>query len=109
MIDREYATRYIQVRCEDDESFKKNIEALDKYDFSPCLTHGRRLESAKESIEKMYDNKFFDKYGFYMFDNLSSDEIQCYLVSRYNIIIQEYVDYVIRHEAGHYETASKRI
>ena len=109
MIEKEYADRYIEVHCEDDENFKKNIEALDEYDFGPCLTHGRRLESAKESIEKMYDNKFFDKYGFYMFDNLSAEEVQYYLVSRYDIIIQEYTDYIIRHEAGHYETARKRV
>ena len=104
MINKEHAISYIKVRCEDDENFRKNIEALDEYDFSPYLTQGRRIESAIEAIEKVYDNKCFDKYGFFLFDNLSPDEIQCYFISRYNIYFQEYIDWVIRHENGSFET-----
>ena len=107
MVTKEYATNYIQVYCEQDEKFRENIEALDKYDFGSYLTHGRSLSNVQAAIEKIYDNEFYDKFGFFTFDNLTEDEMIMYFTSRYNIHFNEFIDFVIRHDDDHYEMAHK--
>lgn len=86
-----------------------NIDCLDKYDFSEFLTEGRSLNNIIEVIEDKYDKEFYQKYGMYMFDNLSIDEIYDYFKSRYNIHFQEYIDWVVRHDDGTYAKTRKRI
>lgn len=107
MFDRHYATNYLKVYCEQDDKLKANVEALDTYDFGKFLTHGRSLSNLQAAIEKVYDNEFYDKFGFFVFDYLMEDEIIMYFMSRYNVSFQEFIDYVVRHDNGQYETAHK--
>lgn len=107
MFSKEYATNYIKTYSEQDDTFRKTIEALDTYNFGPLLTHGRSLSNLQSEIEKKYDNNCYDKYGFFLFDNLNDDEIIMYFISRYNIHFDEFIDYVVRHDGEHYEMAHK--
>ena len=86
-----------------------NIHCLDEYDFSEFLSDGRSLYNIIDAIEEKYEKQFREKNGIYIFDNLSIDEIQEYLISRYNIHFQEYSDWVVRHDDGAYTKARKRI
>lgn len=107
MVTKKHATNYIEIYCKQDERRRKNIEALDKYDFGSYLTHGRSLSNMQATIEKIYDSEFYDKFGFFTFDNLTEDEVIMYFTSRYNIHFDEFIDYVIRHDDGYYEMAHK--
>lgn len=79
-----------------EEYVKRNIECLDKYDFSQFFYNGRDFWCILDNIEKKYDIEFKVMYGFYCFDYLSDYEIIDYFKSRYNINFQEYISWVCR-------------
>lgn len=105
---RNYATRWIEKRCQFDNAFKYSIECLDNYDVSEFLSEGRCIRSIIDAIEEKYDKEFKEKYGIYMFDILDGEDICQYLASRYNVRFQEYRDWVVRHEDGVNEKARRR-
>ena len=104
----QYATKWIEDQCKYDEAFKHNVELLDQYDFNEFLTDGRSLWNLREAIENKYDKEFWDKYQMYVFDNLDGEDTCQYFASRYNVWFQEYTDWVVRHENGAYEKATRR-
>ena len=101
------ATNYINIYTRQSENFKKNIEALDTYDFCPYLTHGLSLSNLQANIELSLDTSFYNKFGFFTFQYLSEDEIMIYFTSRYNIHFDEFIDYVLRHIDESYDTAHR--
>ena len=103
------STDYINRQCANDPEFKKNIEILDKYDFSEFLGDGRSLWNLKDAIEDKYDKEFWDNHGMYVFDCLDEWDMQEYFKSRYNVFFQEYTDWVVRHDNGTYEKTRRRV
>ena len=108
-MSKEYATKYIEEECKFDESYKRNIEILDLYDFSEFITDGRSLWDLRDAIEDKYDKEFWDKYRMYVWDCLGGEDTCYYLESRYNVWFQEYTDWVVRHDNGAYEKTRRRI
>ena len=88
--------------------FKRNVELLDKYDFSEFLIDGVNLHVVEDAIEEKYDDIFWKEYGIYVFDELSDYDIQNYFCSRYNVWFQEYRDWVVRHDRGANDKTRKR-
>jgi len=107
-MSEKYATKWIEEQCEFDKAFKYNIEVLDKYDFSEFLTDGRSLWNLREVLEEKYEPEVRNQYGIYLFDDLDGYDTTMYFTSRYNVDFQEYTDWVVRHENGTYEQATRR-
>jgi len=105
---KKVSTIHLEKACERDSRFAKNIELLDKYDFSEFLTEGRSLWNIRDAIEEKYDKEFFAKYQMYVFDCLDGDDTCMYFASRYNVWFQEYTDWVVRHEDGTNSKTRKR-
>ena len=105
---KKVSTIYLEEFCKKNANFINYIKILDEYDFSEFLTYGRDFSNMIEAIEEKYDKDCFEKYGIYLFDNLTTDEIQHYFISRYNIWFQEYSAWVVRYEDGPNSKARKR-
>lgn len=103
------ATEYLEEQYIFDEDLKKNIELLDKYDFSEFITDGRSLWNLRDAIEDAYDEEFWNKYQMYVFDHLDGYDTAMYFQSRYNVWFQEYKDWVVRHDNGTYEKTRRRV
>ena len=100
---------YIEQECKYDKALKYNVEVLDKYDFSEFLTEGRSLYNLCDAIEDKYDKECLEKYGIYLFDNISNEDLCYYFKSRYNVWFQEYTDWVVRHDNGTNEKTRRRV
>ncbi len=103
------ATQLIQEECNYDEDFKKQVELLDQYDFSEFITDGRSLWNLRDAIEQKYDKHFWEKYGVYVFEDMSGEDTCNYFTSRYNVWFQEYIDWVVRHDRGANEKTRRRV
>ena len=103
------ARDYIDHECKYDEALKYNVECLDKYDFCEFLNDGRSLYDICNAIEDKYDNEFLEKFGIYVFDSISNEDLTYYFKSRYNVWFQEYTDWVVRHDNGAYEKTRRRV
>lgn len=99
---------WIEKEANEDKAFKYNIETLDKYDFTEFLTYGRDFSNMIDAIEEKYDKDCFEKYGIYLFDNLTVDEVQDYFMTRYTIWFREYSAWVVRYEDGPNGKARRR-
>ena len=106
-MNRKCAIECIKAYSQQNENFKKNIEALDSYDFGVFLTHGCSLSNLQDIIERSLDATFYKNFGFYTFQYLTENEIIMYFTSRYNVHFDEFIDYVVRHEDEYYNTAKK--
>lgn len=107
-MDQYVATKLIQEECDYDEDFKKQVELLDQYDFSEFITDGRSLWNLRDVIEQKYDKHFWEKYGVYVFEDMSGEDTCNYFASRYNVWFQEYMDWVVRHDHGTNEKTRRR-
>jgi len=73
-----------------------DYKLYDVYDFSEFLTDGRSYWNILDAIEEKYDKEFFQKNGFYLFDELDDEEIRQYFKDRYHVWFQPYTDWVVR-------------
>lgn len=106
--ENQHYTNYINAIYHLDKDTAKNIELLDKYDFSEFLGEGRSLYNLCDAIEEKYDKEFKKLYDMYVFENLDTESIIAYFRSRYNIWFQEYTDWVVRHNDGPYSKVGRR-
>lgn len=90
------------------DSFRYNVEVLDSYDFSEFLTQGRSLVDLCDAIEKKYDMECVEKYGIYIFEHMDYFDAREYFMTKYNIWFEPYTDWVVRHENGTYDKATRR-
>ena len=96
MSTEEYSMKYIDENCKCDKDFARNIELLDKQDFSRYINEGLSLWTLRDNIEKDWDKFYYETYGMYVFDELSAEDTCHYFASRYNVWFQEYTDWVCR-------------